>query len=582
MVADDSLNLFSRYIQDTGDRTKALGQIINKPDINQQPQLLEETLEELYVALEEMHVAEEELRSQNEELAASRQGLEKERQRYQELFEFAPDAYLVTDPNGKIQEANRAAVELFNLSHHHLIGKPLLIFVPEVGRRDFRFQLTKILQTERVQDWEACLHLRNGNKFDASITVSTVRDNQGKAISLRWMLRDITDRKQKEQRLRLLESVVVNANDAIIITEAESIDIPGPKIIYVNDTFTRMTGYTSEEVIGQNPRFLQGENTDRSALDKMRSALQNWQPIIVELINYRKDGSEFWVELSLAPVADEYGYYTHWISVQRDITDRKLAEEERTKLFCEQLAREKAQADNRAKDDFIAWVSHELRTPLNSILGWSQILRKKELDETVGRAIEIINRNAKLQLQLIEDLLDISRIIQGKIRLHIVPIELIDVMEASINTVRPQAEAKSIQIHSILDFSPILVPVDSERLQQITGNLLTNAVKFTPEGGQIKIFLTYTDSHAQIQVKDTGKGIGAEFLPYVFDRFRQAENKNIRTKEGLGLGLAISRQLVELHGGTIAADSPGEGQGATFTVRIPLTNNLAESHNQQI
>ena len=580
MIANDSLNLFNRHIQNTGNRTRELTQTISELG-NDRPAILEKYLEELHLNLEEMQVAEEELRSQNEELAAYRQALEEERQRYQELFDFAPDAYLVTDPNGKIQEANRAAVKLFNLSYYTLIGKPLQTFVPQERRRNFRSELNKLHQIELIQDWEVCLQLRNGDKVDASITVSTVRDSQGKAISLRWMVRDITNRKQKEQRQRLLESVVVNANDAIMITDTESFDLAGPKIIYVNDAFTRMTGYTSEEIIGQTLRFLEGQNTDRVALDKIRSALQNRQPIVIELINYHKDRFQLWVELSLIPVADEKGDYTHWVWVERDINDRKLAEEQRNHLFSEQLAREQAQADNRAKDEFIAWVSHELRTSLNSILGWSQILRKKELEETVGRAMEIIERNARLQAKLIEDLLDISRIIQGKIHLNVYAIELIAVIQTAINSMRPQAEAKAIQLHSLLDNSPILVPADPTRLQQVVDNLLSNAVKFTPEGGRIEVSLTYTNSHAQIQVKDTGKGISPEFLPFVFDRFRQAEVKKLTTKEGLGLGLAIARHLVELHGGTIRADSPGEGKGATFTVQIPLINNLGESQNPQ-
>ncbi|WP_242067352.1 ATP-binding protein [Leptolyngbya sp. FACHB-711] len=263
----------------------------------------------------------------------------------------------------------------------------------------------------------------------------------------------------------------------------------------------------------------------------------------------------------------------------KEIRQRKRAEEERAQLLVqEQKARaeaEKARAEaenlNRLKDEFLSTVSHELRTPLNAILGWSQILRTKRVDEaTMNRALETIGRNARSQAQLVDDLLDISRIITGKIRLDVQTVELLPVIEAAMDTVRPTADAKNIRLQSVLD--PAAGPVlgDSERLQQIVWNLLSNAIKFTSKHGRVQVCLQRINSHVEIVVADTGQGISAEFLPYVFERFRQADSSITRSFGGLGLGLAIVRQLVELHGGTVHAESPGEGQGSTFTVKLPL------------
>jgi signal transduction histidine kinase len=226
---------------------------------------------------------------------------------------------------------------------------------------------------------------------------------------------------------------------------------------------------------------------------------------------------------------------------------------------------------NRLKDEFLAIVSHELRTPLNAILGCAQILRNRKPNEsTTARALETIERNAKSQIQLVENLLDISRALRGKLLLDSRPVELKPVIEAAINAVQAAADAKAIQLESFLDENVGSVSGEPERLQQIVENLLSNAIKFTPEGGRVDIRLLSKDSDAQLQVIDTGTGISAEFLPHVFDYFRQADSSMTRKHGGLGLGLAIVRQLVQLHNGTIQVESPGVGQGSTFTITLPL------------
>jgi signal transduction histidine kinase/ActR/RegA family two-component response regulator len=252
--------------------------------------------------------------------------------------------------------------------------------------------------------------------------------------------------------------------------------------------------------------------------------------------------------------------------------ERQRTEEERTQLLArEQAARTQAEIANRVKDEFMAVLSHELRSPLNPILGWAKLLQTRNLsEEMTRRAIGIIERNALQQAQLIEDLLDISRIMRGKTRINFCPVNLILPIEAAIETMRLAAEAKSIQLKSVIELPGAMVSGDSSRLQQIIWNLLSNAIKFTPTGGTVEIRLAAIASEAQIQVKDSGRGISAEFLPHVFEYFRQADASTTRTQGGLGLGLAIVRHLVELHGGTVEVDSPGIAQGAIFTVKLPL------------
>jgi signal transduction histidine kinase/DNA-binding response OmpR family regulator len=269
----------------------------------------------------------------------------------------------------------------------------------------------------------------------------------------------------------------------------------------------------------------------------------------------------------------------HAVELQMEITERKQAEEERAILLIrEQAARADAEQANRTKDEFLATLSHELRTPLSAILGWSHLLRTEQLEaDQVTRAFETIERNARAQAQLIDDLLDVSRIITGKLEVKLSPVDLSPAIEAAIDSVRPTFEAKAISFEPALDSAVCLVPGDANRLQQIFGNIFNNAVKFTPRGGRVSVKVQRDASHVQIEISDTGIGIAPEFLPYIFDRFRQADGSTTRLHGGLGLGLAIVRHLVELHHGNIAVESPGKGKGSTFKINLPLApGNLPE------
>ncbi|MEG4571480.1 response regulator [Microcoleus sp. N3A4] len=305
--------------------------------------------------------------------------------------------------------------------------------------------------------------------------------------------------------------------------------------------------------------------------------------VVADLLAWIKEGQEYsnefrlaynesvrWVNVQSSPMFSDLGKLIGHVGTVRDVTDRKQAEEERGRLIHEQVARQEAERANQMKDEFLAILSHELRTPLNAILGWSRLLRAKTFDrETIDKALETIERNAKSQAQLIEDILEVSRILRGKLNLNMHPIQLEYVIEMAIDSLRPLAETKSIVIEWEGSQNIAKVLGDSDRLQQIVGNLLSNAIKFTPEEGKVEVRLESVGDEIQIQIIDSGIGIAPDFLPYVFDRFRQADSSTTRSYGGLGLGLAIVRHLVEQHGGKVDAEN-NPGEGAKFTVSLPV------------
>ncbi|MCC3409337.1 MAG: PAS domain S-box protein [Microcoleus sp. PH2017_10_PVI_O_A] len=343
-------------------------------------------------------------------------------------------------------------------------------------------------------------------------------------------------------------------------------------IFWYNQRWFDYTGTTREQMQGWGWQQVHDPQHVDRVVAKFRGCIERGELWEDTFPLRGKDGSYRWFLSRAVPIRDDRGNVLRWCGTNTDITDRLNAEAERERLLAlEKAAREEAERANRVKDEFLAVLSHELRTPLNPIVGWAKLLRSNTLTPQKQRyALETIERNAKVQTQLIEDLLDVSRILQGKVSLNIVPVDLAGAIGSAIETVRLSAQVKSIQICT--EFAPHIGRVlgDGGRLQQVVWNLLSNAVKFTEPGGKIAVKLDRADTDAQITVTDTGKGISPDFLPYVFDYFRQADSTFTRKFGGLGLGLAIVRHLVELHGGTVKADSAGEEQGATFTVRIPL------------
>jgi PAS domain S-box-containing protein len=341
------------------------------------------------------------------------------------------------------------------------------------------------------------------------------------------------------------------------------------RLLEVNETFTSLSGYAREEAVGRTTLELGlwAEPTDRA--EELATLAQRGRVRNIEYRFRMKDGSVMVGLLSAEQI--EIGGEPCALSVIEDITEQKRGEAERERLLeREKSLRAKAEEANRLKDEFLATVSHELRTPLTAILGWGHMLENASLNtETARHAVKVILRNAEQQRQIVEDVLDVSRIVSGKLRLESERVELTLVVRAALDTIAPAAEAKSIRLRSALD-PGALVTGDPARLQQVVWNLLSNAVKFTPTGGEVRVSAARLLTHVRVEVSDTGQGITPEFLPYAFDRFRQADSSTTRQHGGLGLGLSVVRHLVEAHGGSVHAYSAGEGQGATFTVDLPL------------
>lgn len=420
-------------------------------------------------------------------------------------------------------------------------------------------------------------------------------DERGTAVRMGGVVLDITERKKAEEerdRLlkqlefeqQLLKAVLQQMPAGAIVAEA-----PSGKVLLSNKQAQSIWNETiAAEHNLEEYRLFQGLHPDGRPYQPqefpLSRAIACGETVMDEEIEIPlTNGHTQILCLSAKPVKNLAGRTVAGVVMFYDISDRKLAERQREELLLrEQEARRQAEAASRMKDEFLAIVSHELRSPLNAILGWSRLLRRRKLNpEKMAQALESIERNAEMQTQLIEDLLDISRIIRGKIRLYLRPLQLIPTIEAALDTVRPTAEIKKIKLVTTLDSGVGLVSGDGDRLQQVIWNLLSNAVKFTPEGGLVEICLERVENWIQIRIIDTGIGIEAEFLPYMFERFRQADSKTTRSYGGLGLGLAIVRNLVELHGGHIFADSPGSGKGSTFVVQLPCLQDTSDGIDEQ-
>ncbi|MBV8780096.1 MAG: PAS domain S-box protein, partial [Phycisphaerae bacterium] len=355
-----------------------------------------------------------------------------------------------------------------------------------------------------------------------------------------------------------LAAIINSSDDAIVTKNLDGI------VTSWNKGAERVFGYTAEEMIGQP--ILKVIPPDRKAEEPaILARLRKGERVDhFDTRRMHKDGHEFDISLTISPVKNRAGEIVGASKIARDISLQKKAE----RVLA--MINEETVRQNQQKDEFLTTLSHELRTPLQSIIGWVQILQSGDLnDGELEQGLEVIGRAAKSQQHIIDDLLDMSRILSGKLRLDVQKIELGIVLEAALQTVRPAAQAKGVKLHSVID--PLGTPVsgDPQRMQQVFWNLLSNAIKFTPRGGRIEVLLQRVNSHLEVSITDTGIGIDPDFLPHVFDRFRQADGGTARNHGGLGLGLAIVKQLVELHGGSVFAKSAGVDKGATFSVIVP-------------
>lgn len=506
------------------------------------------------------------------------------------INESTPTLIFVKDWQGRFVMANPAALKVLGKPASEVIGRTNaeLLLNPKEAEA-ITINDRQVMTTGTMQIFEEASNFPEGRRTYLSIK-SPYRDEQGNIIGLIGISTDISDRKQAEEALRQSEvnfRTLANSMPQIFWTAQ-----PDGAINYYNQRWYDYTGMTFEQSQGWGWQPIVHPDDLPATVQQWNEAVRTGGKYEVEYRFKRAADGEYRWHLGRAfPLRDPNGAILKWFGSSTDIHDQKQAIAERDQaLEREQIAREQAEAANRIKDEFLAVLSHELRTPLNPILGWAKLLQSRPFKpEQTQQALATIERNAKLQVQLIDDLLDISRIIRGKFTLELATVSLIEPIMAALETVQLSAKAKSIEINTSFDaeLEPILGDVN--RLQQVVWNLLSNAIKFTANGGQITIrlervpnsegnrngdILTSTDSppltYAQIQISDTGKGIQADFLPHVFELFRQQDSSTTRQFGGLGLGLAIVRQVVEAHGGTIGVDSLGEGQGATFTIKLPL------------
>nr|WP_322655665.1 PAS domain S-box protein [Nostoc sp. CmiVER01]MDZ8126326.1 PAS domain S-box protein [Nostoc sp. CmiVER01] len=465
---------------------------------------------------------------------------------------------------------NKGYEDWYEIPASEIYGKHIREIVGESVYQSILPYIETVLSGEQVT-YETQVPDKNGTNHYLNVSYVPQFSQQGKVEGFVALITDITLHKLAEAALKQSDKRLRILTEKVRVIPWE-VNATTGNFTYVGPQTVDILGYPLSDWYTDNfwEKYMHSE--DR------KWAIQYCQESSLSLNNYEfeyrmlaADGRVVWLYDIVNVVRDENGpQLLHGFMI--DITDRKQAEQEREQLLKrEQTARADAEAANRMKDEFLATLSHELRTPLNAVLGWAQLLRNRKFDETTtARALETIERNTKSLAQLIEDVLDVSRIIRGTLHLNIHRVKLVPLVEAAIDTVYPAAQAKEISINCKFDPEVGVVVGDGNRLQQVVWNLLSNAVKFTPKGGRIDVQLERIESSVQIRVSDTGVGIAAEFLCHVFERFYQQDSSITRSHGGLGLGLAIVRHLVELHGGTVSAESPGIGQGATFIVNLPM------------
>jgi PAS domain S-box-containing protein len=486
--------------------------------------------------------------------------------RFRLLVDSSQDyAIFMLDPAGRVVTWNLGAKHITGYAEEEVVGRHFSIFYPESEGRAEKCarELALAREAGRVED-EGWRVRKDESEFWADVVTTALRDDGGALVGFAMIVRDVSEQRsadeavrQGEERLRLLIS---SLKDFAILT----LD-PQGRITSCNEGAEKVNGYPESEIVGKHVAVFYSEEDIRAGKceSELDIAARDGR-FEDEAFRRRLGGGRMWASVVITALHGPDGTLLGFSKVMRDLTERRRAEEERRRLH-------QAQEANRIKDEFLATISHELRTPLNAILGWSAMMdaTRQHDPSAVAKALEVIGRNARLQAKLVDDMLDVSRIITGKLRLDVKPTNLATIVRDALEVVSHAADAKGVElVCERIDDTAALVG-DPARLQQVAWNLLSNAVKFTDSGGSVSVSLEQTSQTFTLSVNDTGRGIEPAFLPYVFERFRQADSSTTRQFGGLGLGLAIVRHIVELHGGQVAAESAGLGTGATFRVILP-------------
>ena len=491
------------------------------------------------------------IRDVSEQKAAERQVA-----RLAAIVDSSDDAIVSKDLSGVVQTWNRAAERLFGYPADEMVGASIMRLIPEDRLAEEYEVLGRVGSGESIEQFETVRIRKDGTRIPIVLSVSPIRDATGAVIGASKIARDISQQRRLEREARHLASIVESSDDAIVSKDLNGI------VQTWNPAAARMFGYAPDEIIGHSIRRIipadrQGEE------DEVLGSLRRGESVKhFETIRQRKDGSLVEISLTVSPVRAADGRIIGASKIARDISDQR------------RLARAAEEA-NRVKDEFLAMLSHELRTPLNAVLGYTRMLRVGGMaGERRDHAIDVIERNAQVLSQLVSDVLDVSTIVTGKVRLNVGVCDVTGAVRAAVEVVAPSAQSKRLTFDVEDAGSPLLVNCDRDRIQQVLWNVLANAVKFTPEGGRVKVTMARDPRHAKIVVADTGIGIAGGDLPYIFRQFWQGERQP-GAKAGLGLGLALARHFTELHGGSIDAESQGLGHGATFTIRLPLARSDA-------
>jgi PAS domain S-box-containing protein len=504
-------------------------------------------------------------------------------ERFRLLVESVRDyAIFMLDPDGHILTWNAGAQRFKGYRAHEIIGQHFSRFYPPEalasGLPDYELKVASKTGVFEDEGWRV---RKDGSLFWANVVITAMRNDQGKLLGFAKVTRDLTQRRGHEEELRRSEERFRLLVDGVADYAIFMLD-PNGQVATWNSGAERIKGYTAAEIIGQHFSVFYPEQAKESRWPEHELQVAAEKGSFKDIgWRLRKDGTTFWANVTITALRDDAGKLLGYAKITRDLTEAKRVEamesttqQREEMLDAERTARMSAQRATRLKDEFLATLSHELRTPLSAILGWTQVLLRGATPkgpEEQKRAIEVIDRNARAQVQLIDDLLDLSRIMTGKLRLDLHQVSFSSVVEAAVDSAKPAAETKGIRLKAIFGAGQDIISADSGRLQQVVWNLLTNAIKFTPKGGQVQVLVQRVNSHLELSVSDTGIGIPPSYLPHVFDRFSQKDASTTRAFGGLGLGLAICKQLVELHGGAITAVSEGEGKGATFSVHLPLS-----------